>query len=188
MDIGKESQMKCLWLGAGVFVLPVTSLCVWGFGPWPVPFFFLAAVFFAGAFCTTRDYQCNFTWTPVTLATRGGKCLIRRNFPLTENLDLIWTTWRALKNTKFQAARLGPGKCVCVCNRTKEQPDSSSLYAKSEQCWAFAGAATSQSRVLKILHSMPSGYLQGLVDGYTSRQFYLQVNWKRINFRLLTHL
>lgn len=57
---------------------------------------------------------CNFTWTSVTLASRGGKCLIRRNFPVTENLDLIWTAWHTLKNTKFQVARLGTGKCLYV--------------------------------------------------------------------------
>lgn len=114
MDIGKESQIKCLWLGAGVFVLPVMSLCVWGFGAWPIPFFFSGCSFFTGAFCTTRDYLCNFTWTSVTLASRGGKCLIRRNFPVTENLDLIWTAWHTLKNTKFQVARLGTGKCLYV--------------------------------------------------------------------------
>ena len=78
--------------------------------------------------------------------------------------------------------------CVCACSRIEQQLDSSYLYAKSRQCRAFAGAASSQTRVLKILHSVPSGYLHGLADVYTSREFYLQVNWKRINFRLLTHL
>lgn len=55
MDIGKESQIKHLWLGVGVFVLPVISLCVWGFGAWPIPFLLLASAFFAGAFCTSRN-------------------------------------------------------------------------------------------------------------------------------------
>lgn len=174
MDIGKESQIKCLWLGAGVFVLPVTSLCVWGFGPWPIPFFFLAAAFLLVLFCTTRDYLCNFTWTLVTLATRGGKCLIRRKFPVTENLDLIWTTWHTKKIRNFRLQDLEQANvCVCVCIPTQEQPDSSYLYAKSQQRWAFAGVATSQSRELKTLHSVLSGYLHGLLDVYTSRQFYL---------------
>lgn len=153
-------------------------------------FLFSGCSFFTGAFLYHKRL-CNFTWTSVTLASRGGKCLIRRNFPVTENLDLIWTAWHTLKKYKILGCKTWNRQvfvCVCASSRIEQQPDSSYLYAKSQQCWAFAGAASLQTRVLKILHSMLSGYLHGLVDVYTSRQFYLQVNWKHINFRLLTHL
>lgn len=63
MGIGKESQTKCLWLGAQVFVLPVASLWAWDFGAWPMPFFFVCS-YFTGAFLhhfiyTDAHHSCN---------------------------------------------------------------------------------------------------------------------------------
>lgn len=112
MDIGKESEIKCLWLGARVFVLPVTTLCVWGLA---YSFLFSGCSFFTGAFCTKRDYLCNFTRTLVTPAMRGGKCLIRRNFAITQNLDLIWTTSHTFKKYEISSCKTWTRQVfVCV--------------------------------------------------------------------------
>lgn len=75
MGIGKESQTKCLWLGAQVFVLPVASLWAWDFGAWPMPFFFVCS-YFTGAFCTIL-----FTQTPITPATGVREMFYRDQFP-----------------------------------------------------------------------------------------------------------
>lgn len=50
------------------------------------------------------------------------------------------------------------------------------------RCWLLT------EQVLKIPHSVLSGYLHSRVDVYSSRQFYRPVNWKHINLRLLAHL
>lgn len=59
-------------------------------------FRFSGCSFFTGAFCTTRDYLCSFTWTLLTPATRGGKCLKRRNFSITENSPTAATCMQSL--------------------------------------------------------------------------------------------
>lgn len=191
-DIRKESQIKCLRLGAGVFVLPVTSLCVWGSGPWPIPFFFSGCSFFTAAFCTTRDYLCSFTWTLLTPATRGGKCLTRRNFSITENLDLIWTTWHTLKKKKRKNSGCKAWNrqaFVFVCVHVCAHRGTARQQLLVHKAWAVLSACRCCLPAEPCWkHSAPSGSLHGLMDACSSRQFYLQLNWKHINFRLLTHL
>lgn len=64
MDIGKESQMKCLWLGAGVFVLPVMSLCTLGLWDLACSFFFLLAAALLLVLFVTQETISTILWGP----------------------------------------------------------------------------------------------------------------------------